>query len=135
MMQVATVSDDQPWICTVYYVFDDELSLYWASIPERRHSQEIAVHPKVAAAIAVKFVNGEKVIGVQVEGGVEMVKTPAQIKPIAVNYAAKFGRDKQWIEDFSNQKTQHRLYKLKPRLYVLFDEENFPNHPRQEFKI
>src|SRR5947209_528279 len=50
-MQLATVKDGQPWICTVYFVADDDLNLYWMSARERQHSVEISNDPKVAAKV------------------------------------------------------------------------------------
>lgn len=132
MMQLATVNDGQPWCCTVYYVYDDSYSLYWASLPTRRHSQEIAQHSQVAVAIAVKHVNGQKVIGVQMAGTATMLEPNESIRPIANVYAQRFGRDQQWLDDFVSGKTEHRLYKLVPSEIVVFDEVNFPNNTRMQ---
>ncbi len=134
-MQLATVNGDQPWCCTVYFVADDKLNLYWASLPSRRHSQEIAGHGKVAAAIPVKFVNGEKVGGIQVDGKAAEVPASEAIRPITEQYAAKFGRDAAWVDDFTAGRTEHRLYKLTPATIVIFDEENFAGDPRQPVKL
>jgi len=128
-MQLATVADGQPWICTVYFVADGERNLYWASLPNRRHSQEIGSNPKVAAAIKVKGVKGEPVIGIQVEGLAERLEAPD--KAIVQAYAKKFGRDAQWIKDMLQGSTQHRMYKLAPSAVYLFDEVNFPGGERQ----
>lgn len=132
VMQLATVAGDQPWICTVYYVYDDEHNFYWASLPTRRHSHEIAANPKVAAAIKVKGVISEKVIGIQIEGGAVMLEPPLIDRSIVEKYATKFKRDEQWIDDFVSGNTEHRLYKLTPDSIVLFDEEHFPEKPQQK---
>lgn len=133
MMQVATKSDDQPWICTVYYVVDDKLNLYWLSLPSRRHSREIVAHKKVAAAIPVKFVNGEKVVGIQVQGNAEELESSIEHKAVVELYADKFNRSKEWVNDFCNNETDHKLYKITPNQFVLFDEVNFPSQSRQEY--
>jgi uncharacterized protein YhbP (UPF0306 family) len=130
MMQLATVADGQPWCCTVYYVHDADYNLYWASLPTRRHSQEIAAHPKVAAAIAIKHVKGEKVVGIQVAGTAEMLEPSPTIEPLALAYAEKFGRDETWVADFVAGQTEHRLYKLTSAEIVIFDEVNFPHNTR-----
>lgn len=136
MMQVATMNGDQPWCCTVYYVFDKNLRLYWASLPGRRHSQEIHKHPKVAAAIPIRHTNGEIVVGIQVEGNAQLVSSPADIGPIALLYAKKFNRSEQWAKDFTAGTTQHKLYCLTPRLFVLFDEHSFTGgDPRREWNL
>jgi len=132
MMQLATLAGDQPWCCTVYFVTDEAHNLYWASLPSRRHSQEIAQHPKVAAAIPVRHVNGEPVTGVQLSGLAEVVEPAPAMRVITERYAAKFGRDDRWVEDFVAGRTEHRLYKLTPTELVLFDEYNFPENPRRQ---
>src|SRR2546430_2002753 len=93
MMQLATLDGDQPWACTVYFVPDANLNLYWISLPSRRHSQEIERHPKVAAAIPIKHVVGESVIGLSVEGEAEVVTDAGELKQAAELYAARYGKD------------------------------------------
>ena len=133
MMQLATVSNGQPWCCTVYFVTDDNYNLYWASVPSRRHSQEINSHSQVAVAIPVKFVKGQPVAGLQIEGKAVELSPSSDIRDAAERYATKFNRDTDWIEDIVAGKTEHRLYKLTPASYVLFDESNFRENPRQAF--
>jgi uncharacterized protein YhbP (UPF0306 family) len=132
MMQLATVTGGQPWCCTVYYVHDDHNNLYWASLPTRRHSQEIKQNPNVAIAIAVKHVKGEAVVGIQMEGHAQVLPPSKDIREFAKSYAAKFNRDEQWIEDFISGKTEHRLYKFTPKSIYLFDEVNYPGGVRQQ---
>lgn len=134
VMQLATMAENRPWICTVYYVADDKFNLYWASLPIRRHSQELSRHPKVAAAISVQSDIGKKVIGLQVEGTAKMVDDKTELYAIAKLYAKRFGRDEQWVEDFANNKTEHKLYKLTPKNVVLFDEQNFPPGTKIEWQ-
>ena len=130
MMQLATLAGDQPWCCTVYFVADSAHNLYWASLPTRRHSQEIAQHNKVAAAIPVKHVKGEAVVGLQFAGTAEQLPASEANRLIVGQYAVKFGRDKQWIEDFVAGNTEHQLYKLTPSEIVMFNEADFPDDPR-----
>lgn len=130
MMQLATSAGGQPWCCTVYYVHDDERNLYWASWPTRRHSQEIEANPNVAVAIPIKHTNGEKVVGIQAEGTAEKVVPSGANRPVVEAYAAKFGRDQTWIDNFTAGKNQHQLYKFTPANFVLFDDVNFPSDPR-----
>ena len=133
MMQLATVAYGQPWLCTLYYITDDGLNFYWLSLPSRRHSKEIVTHNKVAATIPVNFVKGEKVVGIQVQGKAEQLQSDSSSKRYIEEYANKFNRTKEWVNDFCNDKTDHKLYKLTPTLFVLFDENNFLEQPRQEY--
>jgi nitroimidazol reductase NimA-like FMN-containing flavoprotein (pyridoxamine 5'-phosphate oxidase superfamily) len=35
-MSLGTCVDNQPWVCEVHFVYDDDLNLYWRSQPSRR---------------------------------------------------------------------------------------------------
>lgn len=134
MMQVATIDGDQPWICTVYFVTDENQNLYWISIPERRHSQEISKHRKVATTIAVTKKLGDPVIGLQLEGDAAEIKDTSVIIKAMRLYTDKFSSGEEFYNDFIAGKNSHKLYCIKPRLIVLFDEKNFPDDSRKEWK-
>jgi len=51
LMSVATFGD-YPWIANVYFVHDDDLSLYFVSKRTREHCIAIEKNPQVAVAIA-----------------------------------------------------------------------------------
>lgn len=134
VMQVATVREGQPWICTVHFVADEQLSLYWLSLPNRRHSQEIAAYDKVAVAIAVKM--EQPVIGIQAEGSASEVSEPEVIKKVMKSYVQKFGIGQKFYDNFISGKNQHLLYEFKPKIFVLFDEEHFQgDQARQEWHV
>lgn len=121
-MQVATFHDEQPWVCTVYFVHDDALNLYWLSWPERRHSQEIAKNSRVAVAIAVK--PDMPVIGVQGEGKAAAIKDIDIIEYVMAGYIKKYGLGKDFVRRFKAGTNHHQLYRFIPARYVLFDEQN-----------
>lgn len=133
MMQVATVSGDQPWICTVYFVEDDDLNLYWLSLPTRRHSQEIAAHSKVAVAVPIKF--DKPVTGIQAEGVAEPVTDKQTIADIMRRYVDRYNSGQQFYDLFVAGQNQHVLYKFIPSKYVLFDEVTFPDDGRKEINL
>ncbi len=133
-MQIASVENNQPWICTVRFVADDQHNLYWASIPTRRHSIEIKNNSKVACAIVVHDIVDEPVIGIQIEGSAQ-VQTPSPThRKIAQAYAAAFHRGQEWVDDFVAGRTEHQLYKLTPSSIYLFDEKNFPGGKKQKIR-
>ena len=134
LMQIATVSEDQPWNCTVTFVCDKNLNLYWISKLDTRHSEEIHKNKKVAAAISVKF-SDLTIVGMQVEGDAELIEDDHEIKRMIRLYTDRFGRGEKWYESFIAGNNEHKLYRIKPRLFVLFDIVNFPDNPRQELKL
>lgn len=133
LMQLATVDDDQPWICTVYFVADEELNLYWLSLPTRRHSQELSKHNKVAVAIAIKV--DQPIIGVQAEGRAHEVADQATVDAVMRKYMEKYKMGRDFAASFAAGTNQHRLFCLKPSLFVLMDEVNFKQNGRMEWRI
>lgn len=129
VMQLATVADNQPWACNVHFAADDNLNLYWLSQPNRRHSQEIAKNKNVAATVAIKFPENP-VIGVSVEGEAEVVLTPEAVEVFDGKFNLNGDFKKKLLEGAADEK----LYRLKPRLFVLFDQVKFPDRPRIEWK-
>lgn len=130
VMQLATSHDNKPWISTVYYVADTERNIYWLSLPERRHSQEITLNTNVAVAIAIK--QDLPVIGIQAEGTVTIVEDAALVESVLATYTAKYdGAGKEFHTRFAEGKNKHQLYKLTPNQLVLFDEVHFKDQPSQ----
>jgi uncharacterized protein YhbP (UPF0306 family) len=133
MMQVATVRDDQPWVSTVYFVEDDDLNLYWLSLPSRRHSQHIARNNRVAAAVPIKL--DGPVIGVQAEGIAEAVADKEVIARVMQRYIGRYDKGQKFYDNFVAGQNKHVLFRLKPKAYVLFDEVTFPTDGRKEVTL
>lgn len=132
-MQVATTVNSRPWVCTVYFVEDDKLNLYWLSLPSRRHSQDLARNPRAAIAIQIK--TGQPVIGIQAEGSVTEVKDKDIVRKVMGMYASKYETGRNFYENFIKGTNQHKMYKFAPQKYVLFDEANHSASPRREIQL
>jgi hypothetical protein len=135
LMQIATVNNDQPWACSVYFAYDDVFNLYWISTPSRRHSQEIEKNQRVAGTIVLSHTPGDKVRGIQFQGiaqeGQDKTKTESAMKLYATRFTMSEDRMQAIIEHHDN----HVCYGITSTMLVLFDEVNFPDNPRQEFRI
>ena len=133
VMQIATVRDNRPWICTVFYVVDSEYNFYWLSLPMRRHSQDIKANPRAAITLAVK--QDLPVIGIYAEGEVSATKDQAEVKKVATAYVEKHNAATTFYDRFTKGINQHWVYKLKPSSITLFDEYNNKDKPVQTFTI
>lgn len=132
VMQLATVSDGQPWICNIHFVPAESGTLYWCSSVDRRHSKEIETSKKAAVAVAVKSPE-HPVVGIQIEGDASLVQG-AELEKAVRLYDERYEISKEFYEQLSSSKGMHRMYKFVPRVVVLFDEENFPKDPRKEWR-
>jgi uncharacterized protein YhbP (UPF0306 family) len=129
IMQLATSANNQPWVCSVHFVADNELNLYWISDQNRRHSQEISKNKLVAATIPIKFPD-HPVVGVSVEGEAEVDSSPESIEL----YDSKFKLSDGFKKKLQSGEADEKVYVLRPKAFALYDQVNFPDNPRQEWK-
>ncbi len=134
ILDLGTSKDNKPWVTTLYFAVDANLNLYWMSRSSRRHSQELESNPHVSGSILFPAVYGEKVRGLQVQG------TAKQLNGEEADAGRNIYTSKYWIfEDRATTKIEgkdeHTCYQLKPSLYILYDEINFPDNPTQQLKI
>ena len=132
LMQLATSRENQPWVVNVYFAMDNQHSIYWLSQNTRRHSQDIIANPKVAGTVHMPYEVGVPGRAVQFQG--EALAVPrAEIETQFQAYAEKFNKHSM-LEKLLDEFSPHTLYKLLPELFVLYDEHNFPDEPRQEWR-
>lgn len=134
VMQFATSNNDQPWLCALHFVNDDELNLYWVSESKRRHSQELASNEKAAAYVLV-HVNSKKedyVIGISFEGTAREVLASDHPEVVQA-YVAKHHSSDSFKEKIANGTIP--LYQFMPTSIVMFNNKDFKDHPRQEWKM
>jgi len=140
LMQAATAKDDQPWVCNVWYSYDEDLNFYFISSNYRRHSSEIRGNEKVACAIVhpiYKEAGGaEANRGITLEGTAEELNIIKSGKAFD-NFMKRWPKAKKYVtkKDLIRNLTKVRFYKIIPKIIVLFDEENYPDDPRCEFHI
>ncbi len=130
-MQLATVADNKPWVCTLHFVTDEDANIYWLSLPTRRHSEEIAGNNQVAVAVKTDM----PVVGVQAEGTAEIVTDIDTITKVMDLYVERHGTGKTFVDRVVQGIDNHKMYKLTPKRFQLFDELNFPKQPPQEWVL
>lgn len=133
VVQIATVGEEGPWVCSVYFVADDKLNIYWLSEPHVRHSKNIELDPRAAITMAIK--TDLPVIGLSTEGKVEIVKDLETVEFVLNKYVDKYNAGEQFVDRFKKGINKHQLYKFNPDKYVLFDEVNYPDVGSKELKI
>lgn len=135
LMQVATVSGSRPWVCSVYFAFDDQLSLYWISSGNRRHSRELRENEHIAGTIVLEHTPGDDVQGLQFEGVAKELTDISEVREGMNCYALRFSMPEDRMNTIIDGKDEHVCYKITPTSFVLFDEVHFPDNARQEYVI
>ena len=106
LMSLATMDEGGLWVCEVVFVHDNDLNIYWLSVPTARHSKAIQDHPNVAGSITLCHGPTTDKVGIQfagkaqkVEGDIlEMAKKDAhkRLKPIPTQEGEIFQRGQSW---------------------------------------
>jgi uncharacterized protein YhbP (UPF0306 family) len=129
VMQLATVGKNGPWICTLYFVIDDQNNIYWTSARNRQHSREILDNSKVAATVVHDPVHKR---AVQITGEAHEVPL-SDVERINKLYADKFGDKPSRLQEVIANRPDGRAYwVLKPQTISLWDEVVFPDKPKRQ---
>lgn len=68
IMALSTIGSDGSWTCPVHYHYNEELELFFMSLPDTKHVENIYADPRVSVAIfSPPSPMGEK-LGLQIKG-------------------------------------------------------------------
>lgn len=135
LMQLATVREGQPWVCNVWFAYDDDMSLYWFSSVNRRHSEEVVDNQLVAGAVALPLSPTDVPRGVQFSGRAERLADDADIAKARSVYEHRIFPPAKVDEQMARVDHPHSFYRIRPTEFVLFDALNFPDNPRQQWLV
>ena len=77
-MALATTGQEGPWVCPVYFAFDERFNLFFLSAPSSLHMRNIEKNAAVACAVFdSRQGNLDEVVGVQIRGKAQFV-TPEE---------------------------------------------------------
>lgn len=131
-MQLATVANGQPWICTVYFVHDNNFNLYWTSGRSRQHSLEILNDSRAAVTIVRDI---ERKQALQIMGNAYEV-ADNELERVHALYQEKYGEKDYNLEEMKTHNPDGRSYWVfKPIEISLWDEVNFPETPKQKYVV
>ncbi|MEI8187399.1 MAG: pyridoxamine 5'-phosphate oxidase family protein [Candidatus Saccharibacteria bacterium] len=131
-MQLATVKDGQPWLCTVYFTSDEAFNLYWTSGRSRQHSLEILSNPKAAVTVVR---DTERKQALQITGEAHEVADD-DFERVHGLYTKKFGPKDYDLEEMRKHNPEGRSYWVfRPTSISIWDEVNFPDSPKQRFEM
>jgi uncharacterized protein YhbP (UPF0306 family) len=134
LMQLATSNNNQPWVCTLWYVHDKDLNLYWFSSTNRRHSKELK-NNKVAGVIVLPHQPTDPLRGLQFEGDAQELTKESEITQARSYYQKKIFNAETIDNLIANPGKPHKFYRLRPSKFVLFDVVSFPENARQEYLV
>jgi uncharacterized protein YhbP (UPF0306 family) len=77
-------------VAPLFYIVDEELSLYWLSSRSSLHSRNLARTPRAAATVYRRVESWRKICGVQLRGTVCKVTEPERRKALIKTYSERF---------------------------------------------
>ena len=121
-MTLGTCLGDVPWAATVFYASDD-LRLYFFSVPDSRHCQNLAVNPRVGVTVQEDYHDWQRIKGIQLEGTAILVDSIIEKAKAMAVYARKYP---EVIKLFTNP-ASGVFYKafLKVKFYCVIPEKVF----------
>ncbi|HSX17141.1 MAG TPA: pyridoxamine 5'-phosphate oxidase family protein [Patescibacteria group bacterium] len=131
-MSLATCDGSKPWVCEVHFAYDDELNIYFRSLPSRRHSQEIAKNPNVAGNIVTQHELGVAPRGVYFEGTAEQLQDVDESHPAYTAIANRLGVGSEILED-ARKPQGHKFYKISVSDFYVFDARE--SKPSQKYHL
>jgi uncharacterized protein YhbP (UPF0306 family) len=131
-MSLATSAGNNPWVCEVHFAFDDDLNLYFRSLPSRRHSQEIASNPNVAGNIVEPHGLNDKPRAVYFEGKAEMLTGVDENHPAYKSLSERLGSGTDIIDE-AKEEDGHKFYKIAISDFYLFDSRE--SKPSQKYHL
>jgi uncharacterized protein YhbP (UPF0306 family) len=121
-MTLGTSSGDVPWAATVFYASDD-FHLYFFSVPDSRHCQNLAANPRVAVTVQEDYKDWQKIKGIQLEGTALLVDSIIEKAKAMAVYARKYP---EVIKLFTNPASGvfHKAF-LKVKFYCVVPQKLF----------
>lgn len=138
-MAISTVTEDESWVCPVQFSYDEKLTLYFKSMPNAKHMQDIKANNKISAAIfsTHRLPSGD-VIGIQLNGIASILASRGDVE-IAAKY--HYGRSKPAI-DYMTRIDEHlgqnalwNFVRIAPTEVWYFNSELFDEETKGRQKI
>lgn len=77
-------------VAPLFYIVDEDLSLYWLSSERSLHSLNLAATPRAAATVYRSADSWKKILGVQLRGTVSKVTEPERRAALVKTYCERF---------------------------------------------
>jgi uncharacterized protein YhbP (UPF0306 family) len=117
-LSLATIGEDgEPCVTPLFYMVDEELSLYWLSSQSSQHSRNLLRTPRAAAAVHGSATSWQEIRGVQMRGAVSKITEPKRRAALIKAYCERF----QLGTVFRVAIRQSALYLLQPDFFRFID--------------
>jgi hypothetical protein len=113
-----------PCVAPLFYIADEELTLFWLSSQSSLHSQNLKRTPMAAVTIYRHTENWKEIRGVQLRGSVTVIADPGRRRALIETYCERF----QLGVLFTAAISQCSLYALRPVYFRYIDNSRVFGH-------
>jgi uncharacterized protein YhbP (UPF0306 family) len=85
-----TGNDGLPCVAPLFYLADEQLSLYWLSSESSQHSLNLARSPRAAATVHGHAASWKQIRGVQMRGEASIITDPQRRAALVEAYCRRF---------------------------------------------
>jgi uncharacterized protein YhbP (UPF0306 family) len=90
-LALATTGEDgQPSVAPLFYIADQELTIYWLSSAGSLHSRNLFRTPRAAATVYRRAESWKEICGVQMRGSVAAITDPERRSALLKMYCERF---------------------------------------------
>jgi hypothetical protein len=90
-LALATTGEDgAPWVTPLFYIVDDELTLYWLSSANSLHSLNLNRMPRAAVSVYPNVQDWREIRGVQMRGNVIRITEAKRRSALIKSYCDRF---------------------------------------------
>jgi nitroimidazol reductase NimA-like FMN-containing flavoprotein (pyridoxamine 5'-phosphate oxidase superfamily) len=133
-LSLATCANNRPWICELHFAYGDDFSLYFRSLPTRRHSLEIATNHHVAGNLVTTHEINQPVFSISFSGrATHIVDDKVQRQVASMLQTRHEIADDIYAE--SQQPNGHAFYKIDIEKWSIFGKFDGPDHPATKHSL
>ena len=104
-------------IAPLFYIVDEQLSLFWLSSPSSLHSQNLKKTPRAAATVYRHTDSWKEIHGVQMRGAVALITNRTRRRLLIKSYAERFKLGALFLSTMS----RCSLYEFRPEFFRFID--------------
>jgi uncharacterized protein YhbP (UPF0306 family) len=124
-LALATVDElGRASVAPLFYLIDDELSLFWLSSPSSLHSQNLKTTPIAAATVYRHTESWSDIRGVQMRGLVSVIKDRRRRRLLIKSYSERFDLGALFLPAIS----RCSLYEFRPDFFRFIDNSKGFGH-------
>ena len=138
-LTMATVDSlGEPWVSTVYYATDEEVTIYFLTDPKSSHAAQFANSQSVA--FSVSWFNSQNTSdrkGIQAKGKVELITNKEELEVFRkCFFVDKFGGDGiNYISSMQDGSTKYKAWKIVPSYIKFWNDEAFGEGGIEEYNL